>query len=172
MADATVSPRAHAAPGTPYINLSSNMQAFFERRGMWRAGKPCGVLATWLGERCPWNLPWDAVAHWIVPARLDALIADADGAPIQAWTSTRQRAQWLRRLREAGVRAGGVRAATAVSARRAGTDPLTPLNPLAGPLVIPTDGRARKAFEQHVMTTLREFVVFTQGSAYAEGEQA
>lgn len=170
MADSTL----HPAPGAPYLNLSDAMQAFYARRGMWRDGAPAGMLAQWLGERCPWTGYGPIVAHWIAPGGLDALAADALAAPPQAWQTYHQRAQFLRRLREAGQRAGMTPAASIGSAAEAAAPgaavvALPPAVPFE-PLRVPTGGKARAAFEVHVMRTVRELVEFTQGSMYSAGE--
>lgn len=165
MAETARHPAPPAAPGTPFINLSTAMQAFYARRGMWLDGKPAGLLATWLGDPCPWKVAYDGVAYWTTHAGLHAIRDDAIAAPLQGWTSYHQCAQFLRRLREAEAKAGGKPPyATPLSSTRrvASTTPGAPFEPLS----IPAGDKARKAFELHVMTTVREFIDFTQSSAY------
>ena len=153
--------------GSPYIALSVNMLSFYARRGMWTDDKPAGLLATWLGERCPWKSTGCTVVYWTTHDGLDALAADAESVPPQAWPTPHQRAQFLRRLREAAIRAGGAGdsptrlAAPSTSTPHAGR--ALPFEPLC----IPAEGsRARQAFADHVMRTMREFVDYTQGSEF------
>lgn len=153
-----------AAPGMPYIALSDTMQAFYARRGMWRDGAPAGLLANWTGERCPWTPPASTVQHWTTSEGPRAMAADAEAAPPQAWRTYHQKAQFLRRLRESAERAGCRQVEAPAAARtpdRASGAPFEPLH-------IPADGTAaRRAFVEHVMATVREFVDYTQGSEYA-----
>lgn len=153
--------------GTPYIALSTSLQAFYARRGMWRDGKPAGLLASWLGEPCPWKAPGNAVVHGTTHAGLDALAADAESVPPQAWPTPHQRAQFLRRLREAAIRAGGAgESPTRLAAPSTSTPHAGRALPFE-PLCIPAEGsRARQAFADHVMRTMREFVDYTQGSEF------
>ena len=150
----------HPAPGLPYINLSNGMQAFYARRGMWANGAPRGMLATWLGDRADETRFY--VSYWTTKEGLEAMAADACNAPPQAWPNYHQKAQFLRRLSEAGERAG---TRSLHLKRRVGTAPATPA--AFTELRVPPEGtRPRQAFEQHVMKTLREFVEYTQGSEY------
>jgi len=151
-------------PGAPYIALSTALQCFYARRGMWADGAPRGLLAAWLGGRCPWKPPAASVQHWTTRAGLAAMAADAENAPPQAWNTYHQKAQFLRRLREAAARSGEPPAApcaapTAASVPRAAAVPFE--------LHIPPEGTAaRRAFTEHTWRTLHEFVNYTQGSAY------
>lgn len=157
--------------GTPYIALSASMQAFYERRGMWVNNEPAGMLATWLGERCPWKAPGCTAVYWTTPDGLSAMAADAAAAPAQAWTTYHLCAQFLRRLREAAIRAGGTAIAMTNSPATRLAAPSTPTNACrATPfeaLRIPAEGtRARRALDEHVMRTVREFVDYSLGSEF------
>lgn len=166
-ADRTYSPQG--CPGAPYIGLSTKLQSFYARRGMWAAGAPRGLLAVWLGDRCPWRPPAACVQHWTTCAGLTAMAADAENAPPQAWDTYHQKAQFLRRLREAKVRAGEPPAAPAPhgAAPAAASVPRATAVPFT--LRIPPEGTAaRRAFTERTWRTLHEFVEFTQGSAYAD----
>jgi hypothetical protein len=161
------------AIGQPYIGLSNHLQAFYVRRGMWADGKPRGLLATWLGEPVPWTVPYavhGCVAYWTTHEGLAAMRDDAIAAPPQAWRTYHQRAQFLRRLREAGERAGAPVGQPQPKPPRFGqvAPPAAPGEPFATLAVPPEGTKARAAFERHVMRTLREFVDYTQGTAYTE----
>jgi hypothetical protein len=160
-----------AAPGLPYIALGAHLQAFYARRGMWADGAPRGLLAVWLGERCPWRPPNGSVQHWTTCAGLEAMAADAEAAPPQAWQTYHQKAQFLRRLREAAARAGVAPCATVPAAGVAAPPTAGPAASVPfEPLRIPPEGtRARQAFTEHTWRTLREFVDYSQGSAYGVG---
>lgn len=163
---ATSSIRPQAAIGTPYISITAAMQAFYATRGMWQGGCPQGLLATWLGEQCPWPSSTGA-AYWTTYEGLQSLHDDACAVPPQAWPSDHQRAQFLRRLRESAMRAGkGAVPTEAVSRPNRLRDTAVGAAVPFEPLVCPPAGRQRKAFEDHVMKTVRDFVDFTQGSAY------
>lgn len=170
MADETLPAGVGADPaGRPHINLSGKLRAFYARRGMWAADRPCGALAQWLGERCPWTAPLGSVAHWTTHEGLVAMAADAIAAPPQAWATGHQRAQFLRRLKEAGIRAGGARAATQAD-MPAPEQPTRAGVPFA-PLRIPPAGtRAHAAFVEHVGRTLRELVEHSQSSEWIDAE--
>lgn len=101
MAAENVPDASRVEAATTYFNLSPAMQAFYARRGMWADGEPRGQLAAWLGER-----DHDAL-FWPTAEALMALRGDACKAPSEAWQSTHQRGQFLRRLCEAGERATG-----------------------------------------------------------------
>jgi hypothetical protein len=175
MALSTLHPASHVAAGKPYINLSTGMQWFYARRGMWYDDAPAGMLAAWLGERCPWKSPGYTESYWTTPGGLLALYRDARAAPPQAWQTYHQCAQFLRRLREAAIRAGlppdpdcwaSGTAPQRPAAQRAPSPTSAPAVPFE--LRVPPAGRAREAFIRHVADVTRDFVTFTQGSAYTE----
>ncbi|MDP1647975.1 MAG: hypothetical protein Q8M01_07225 [Rubrivivax sp.] len=169
MAESTLHPAAYITPGMPYVALSSAMQAFYARRGMWAEGLPKGLLAVWLGDRCPWKPPARCVQHWTSCAGLDAMAADAKAAPPQAWGTGQQKAQFLRRLREAAIRAGEAAAppAAPIAAPTAAAAAHRATAAVPFGLRIPPEGTAaRRAFTEHAWRTLHEFVEFTQSSAY------
>lgn len=109
------------------------------------------------------------------PGGLLALYRDARAAPPQAWQTYHQCAQFLRRLREAAIRAGlppdpdcwaSGTAPQRPAAQRAPSPTSAPAVPFE--LRVPPAGRAREAFIRHVADVTRDFVTFTQGSAYTE----
>lgn len=155
---------ASTVPGVPFINLSDAMRAFYARRGMWANGAPRGMLALWLGEQLPQHCNY-YVSFWTTHEGLQAMSADACAAPPQAWTNHHQRAQFLRRVREAGERAG-VPAYMQRQTNRMPRGQVPPAAPFAELSVPPVGTKTREAFERHVMKTLREFVEYSQGSAY------
>lgn len=162
-------PLPPATPGGPYVTLHSAMQAFYARRGMWTGGEPRGLLAVWLGPRCPWKAPTAGAVFWTTPDGLAAMAADAEAAPPQAWHTYHQRGQFLRRLREAGHRAGGLTTMHRASmgspaAPQPGQSPPRAFDALVCP---PAGSRAHAAFVRHVGLTLRELVEFSQTSAWA-----
>lgn len=157
------------APGVPYVNLHSATQAFYARRSMWIDGEPSGLLAVWLGPRCPWKAPADAAVFWTTPDGLAAMAADAEAAPPQAWRTGQQKGQFLRRLREAAHRAGGLPPMRQTAAGNpAAPQPVQPAPRAFDALVCPPPGtREHAAFVRHVARTVRELVEHSQTSAWA-----
>jgi len=158
-------------PAAAYIHLTTNMQAFYAGRGMWLDGQPRGVLASMLGERCPWAGQYGNVSFWVTPEQIQALRTDFATCTARCALSGQQAGQFLRRLREAEARSG-----LPVFAQRAIGGSPSPQAPARAsalaampftPLVCPPAGtRARQAFEKHVFDCLRDVVDFQQTSAY------
>lgn len=165
---------AHAqgasAPAPLHVYLSNNMQAFYARRGMWHNGSPQGALQGMLGPVVPFLCNTHRQAFYLTPEQLAALRADLLAIPATAM-GRHQRAQFLRRLREAASRADLVLPATdgqpTTAQPTAGAAPI----PFA-PLQAPAHGKAKALFQDHVMRTMREFVDFTQGSSYTGADHA
>jgi hypothetical protein len=172
------------APGAAYLHLTPNMQAFYAARGMWIDGRPAGMLSTMLGDPTPWKGQYGAVCFWVTHGQLQALRDDLAQSNAPAMLSTRQIAQFLRRLRDAETRSGlphyaasallATPNASAVSPRSRGrvAAPAIPPAPGSRPfteLVCPPPGtKARKAFEKHVFDCVRDLVDFQQTAAYGE----
>ena len=159
MADDTL-PRNTGRPG--YISIGERMQAHYARRGLWVGGEPIGVLRDMLGRRVDFERPAAAAVFRVTPDQCEALARDSEAQPVfTSFRNPAQRAQFLRRLREA---AGAPRRGDA-------TRPASSALPTPVPfeLTRPLGGRAEKAFAEHVMRTMREFVDFTQSSDYTEG---
>ena len=160
------------APAPLYIGITTNLQALYARRGMWINGAPQGVLAGMLGPVVPFLSNDDRQVFYVTPDQLAALGQDICSVPIQA-IGGRQRAQFLRRLREAAARGGlkipNIAAAQQGSQATALATPAgvkTPAPVPFHPLLCPPHGKALSLFQDHVMRTMREFVDYTQSSAY------
>lgn len=161
------------APAAAYIHLTPNMQAFYAGRGMWADGQPRGVLASMLGERCPWAGQYGAISFWVTPEQIQALRQDMATCTARHALSGHQVGQFMRRLREAETRAGLPRFAQRALSGQPAPQADTRASPQASaavpfePLVCPPAGtRARQAFEKHVLDCIREIVDFQQTSAY------
>jgi hypothetical protein len=166
---------AHApAPGTAYFTLSPALQTFYAARGMWINGQPQGALASMLGPMAWLGTAWASgqrpISFWASDEQLAALADDLRSVGPRGLNGA-QLAQTLRRLREAAVRSGST-LATVPSVRpreTAGeTAPATPFEPLR----CPPAGKAKQCFEEHVMRMIRDFVDFTQSSAYTGADHA
>ena len=160
-----------AVPVPLYVYITTSMQALYERRGMWRDG-PRGVLAAMLGAPVPVLSNKDRQTFYVTRDQLAALRADAEAMPPQAWPTYHQRAQFLRRLREAELRSGLLVQPQAASAARqiARRAPAAPA-PLPFTWERPEQGPAKKLLEDHIIKTLRDFVDYSQGAAYTEGAE-
>lgn len=153
------------APGTPYFNFTMGLQTFYAARGMWVNGKPQGALASMLGHVAPFGSP-GGVVFYMTPEQIGELMRDiAENGPrgMNRW----QLAQTLRRLRDSLKRSGAPDSALPIPLRCAATD-ARPVHHPFEPLVVPAGGRARKAFENHVMDCVRAMVDFSQESVYMQ----
>lgn len=163
---AAASAATAGAPAPLHVYITRNMQAFYARRGMWRNGSPQGALTGMLGPLVPLLSNDHRQAFYVTAEQLAALAADISRVPEGAMRGN-QRAQFLRRLREAAGRASLVLPAQPGQPLRAAaschTVPFTALQ-------APTHGKAAALFSEHVMRTVRDFVDFTQTTAY--GSQA
>lgn len=152
----------------PWVNFSPAMQAFYAVRGMWADGEPRGLLATWLGTRTPWKTQGDLASFWLKPEGIEPLMRDVESAPA---LGSQQRAQFVRRLREAAHRAGLRQQQPQQPAAAVVRPSLAPSRAAAAPfdpLVSPPPGRARAAFVKHLHDSLRAVVEYSQQSAYDE----
>lgn len=152
-------------PGTPYFNFTSGLQAFYAARGMWVNGKPQGALAAMLGDVAPFGSAGGLV-FYLTPEQIGDLtsdIAENGHRGMNRW----QVAQALRRLRESLKRSGSPASVLPVSPRRVEANAHCILQAFE-PLVAPPSGKARKAFERHVMDCVRAVVDFSQESVYTQ----
>lgn len=163
MAPSIVSP----APGTPYFNFTSRLQAFYSARGMWIDGKPQGALTAMLGPAAPFGAP-NGIVFFVSAEQIAMLQRDIAENGFRGM-SGHGLAQAQRRLREALVRSGAQPsiAQTPVRHQTESVTVVTVTNPFT-PLAIPTGGKARKAFEDHAMSCLRAVVDFSQQADYAQ----
>lgn len=153
------------APGAAFINLTPPMRGFYAARGMWHDGKPCGWLASMLGDPTPWQ-PTCGASFWVTAAQLQALEADLRSSQAAVALGTKQVAQFVRRLREAAVRSLPRHAVHALQRGGGASVPTATQTVPFTPLVAPLQGRAGAAFSRHVFDCVREVVDFAQTSAY------
>jgi hypothetical protein len=159
MADSTL-PRNLGRPGR--ITISKNMQAHYARRGLWVGGEPIGVLRDMLGRRVDFERPAAAAVFRVSPDQCEALARDIAAQPVYtSFGNLAQRTQFLRRLREAAGMPSGVGAACRSSPAPSTVVPFELNRPLGG--------KAEKAFAEHVMRTVREFVDYTQSGDFEQG---
>lgn len=160
--------------GTPYFNLTCALQGFYAARGMWVNGKPQGALAAMLGDMAPFGSS-SGLVFYMTPEQIGELmrdIAENGHRGMNHW----QVAQALRRLRESLKRSGSPDACQLnmpIQRQQPRSNAHCTLRPFE-PLVVPAGGRARKAFEKHVMDCVRAVVDFSQESIYMQepGHQA
>lgn len=168
MADLPSSPGEACAPAPLHVFITTRMQALYASRGMWANGAPQGVLAGMLGPLVPYLSNRDRQAFYVTAEQLAALWRDFIALPPAA-VGLHQRAQFLRRLREAGWSVGlDMHTLQTTPGAPAPTGAARPFHPLR----CPADRKARALFQDHVMRTLRDFVDHTQTSSYLKGEDA
>lgn len=149
-----------------YVYITRSMQALYAVRGMWSNGSPQGALTGMLGEQVPFLSNDYRQAFYVTLEQMAALERDIGTVPAGA-IGHHQRAQFLRRLREAARR--GSLDLPAVQSCHRGEPAADPCAVPFQPLVRPTHGKAAALFEEHVMRTVRDFIDFTQSSDYLQG---
>lgn len=158
MADDTL-PCGTGRPG--YITISKRMQEHYARRGLWVGGEPIGALRDMLGPRVDYVRPGAPAVFRVTPDQCEALARDIEAQPVHtSFRNVQQRHQFLRRLREAA----GLRSWRAPLPPSPAPSPAIPFE-----LSRPLGGKAEKAFAEHVMRTVREFVDYTQSSDFEQG---
>ncbi len=153
------------------VTVSVGMQNYFAQQGLWVDGAPCGKLALLLDRRVTPLAPLDA-RFIVTPQQLEELIREV-AVPKPAGVTGQQWAQFLRRLYESKAKpiymGPLVNPATGAVLRRSDQGPAAvPFEPLQRP----AQGPAKVKFEDRLMQTLREFVDFTQSSAWIDGPRA
>jgi len=172
MADDTL-PCGTGRPGC--ITISEGMQAHYARRGLWVDGEPIGALREMLGRRVDFERPAAAAVFRVTPDQCEALARDIAAQPVYtSFRNPQQRSQFLRRLREAAglPRGRNLLPGPANSPGLAGGARLPTPAPQTGvpfELARPVGGKAEKAFAEHVMRTVRDFVDYTQSSDFEQG---
>lgn len=166
MADSlpSAAPRPFVTPGTPYITITDGLRGFYAARGMWANGQPQGALAAMLGARTPWKSA-TGDSFFVSSAQLEELKRDLiENGPrgLNPW----QISQSLRRFREAAVRSGAPAGAGRGIERQAASSAVRAM-PFE-PLKCPASGKAKQSFEDHVMRTIRDFIDYSQSSAYMQ----
>jgi hypothetical protein len=166
------------SPAPLYVYISRNMQALYARRGMWCNDAPQGRLAAMLGSVVPFLSNACRQAFYVTPDQLAALWRDMCSVPPEA-IGGHQHGQFLRRLREAALR-GGLDIQQLLASEDGTLSPAGPVPaPLARsampapflPLQRPTQAKAAALFTDHVWRTMRDFVDYSQSSAYLQGDR-
>ncbi|MDY0746556.1 hypothetical protein SNE35_18730 [Paucibacter sp. R3-3] len=152
-------------PGTPYFNFTLVLQWFYAARGMWVDDKPRGLLTAMLGPQAPMEISTGKV-FFMTGEQIGMMLRDLSDNGLRGLTK-RQLAQSQRRLLEALRRSGSVPADVPCSTRVEGPRPsLDSASHPFEPLRIPTERKARKAFENHAMSCLRAVVDYSQQADY------
>lgn len=162
-----------ASPGAPYFTFTGGLMAFYAARGMWADGHPRGALAAMLGPQAPFRAGYagrDPV-FFVTAEQIGMLMRDLFDNESRG-LSRRQLAQSLRRLRESLTRAG-TRLPGVTSGATSPAAPTACLRPVPfEPLVRPVSGKAKAAFEKHVMDCVRAVVDFSQESVYLQADES
>lgn len=163
-----------------YITISEGVQAHYARRGLWVGGEPIGALRDMLGRRVDYERPTAAAVFRVTPDQCEALARDIVAQPVYtSFRTSQQRAQFLRRIREAaGMPRGRNLLPVQSNLPERGLPGLARAPRMANPtppagvpfeLARPIGGKAEKAFAEHVMKTVRDFVDYTQSSEFERG---
>ena len=138
------------ALGTPNLNISPGLRAFYAARGMWSGGEPKGLLSTMLGPRLgPVDSQW-GTWFYVSNAQIGELMRDlAKNGPL-AGMSAVQIGQAMRRMRDALKIAGEPvpmvpRATTAPGATSHGAPAAGHSRAPFRPVLVPPMGKARAA---------------------------
>lgn len=168
------------------------LQGYYINRGMWSGNEPQGELAALLNGAEPQIDSTGGATFYLSLDQLRALQHHILHAPVEVqFASGQSRGQALRRLREAIEQLEFPRVAPGPHRGPAGGAPVTraqarqassgnrkvrasssrapvPFVSLQAPVGDPAKVRS---FEEHVMKTLRDFVDFTQSSAYMDASE-
>lgn len=160
---------------TTWVTFGHALQSFYTSRGMWAANRPRGELAKIVRGAVIDVQPCGNVKFRMTLDQIQALRRDVRDAPFVP-VGGQAMGQIERRLREAAVRLGATSSsipkrsiqppAGGAVRPRAGQRSRPPAPTPFEPLQAPAAGAAKERFEERCMRTLREFVVFTQSSAY------
>ncbi|MBY0469147.1 MAG: hypothetical protein K2Q07_09245 [Burkholderiaceae bacterium] len=144
-----------------YVRITPALQRFYAARGMWCNGEPCSALAAMLGPKTPWQ-SLEGSEFFVTSAQIADLYRDIHDNGRRGLNG-HQVGATLRRLREAAAR-GGVVIGMARPTHNPSPDVgvATPFEPL----ICPPPGKARQAFERHVMDCVHDVVARSQESTY------